>query len=61
MIDPSALRQLFSFSLDDEDVERLWQISGKLDSKNEEFNSLEGIEDYDNTFVPDFSNTKLWL
>lgn len=53
--EPEKLRQVFSFELDDDDMERLWKATGEADLvKKRDFLSLDNG-------LPDLSNTKLWL
>ena len=52
-----ALRQVFSFELDQDDTNRLDAISGRERPPVVE----DEFEDDDNDWVPDFSNTALWL
>lgn len=56
-----SLRQLFSFDLDDEDEERLWDASGR--KKLSAWEIEQGLSQYLDgcDFVPDLSNRKLWL
>ena len=57
---PRSLRQIYSFHLDDEDMERLWDISGKKEIIYENI-ALDDMDDFTGSFSPDFTNTKLWL
>ena len=57
---PHSLRQIYSFHLDDEDMEQLWDVSGKKEIVYENI-ALDDMDDYTGSFTPDFTNTKLWL
>jgi len=61
-----SLRQLFTFELEEEDIKRLWDISGgvQLPAWDEGLSQFSDGEDASlsaNGFIPDLSNKKLWL
>ena len=53
--EPETLRQVFSFELDDDDMDRLWKATGEADLVKEP-DCMDG-----DGGLPDLSNTKLWL
>jgi hypothetical protein len=55
---PRELRQVFSFMLDEEDMDQLWDVSG---SDKVEHGGWGGMGEGDDMGQIDFSNTKLWL
>ena len=55
---PRALREVFTFELDDEDMQRLWDVTGC----NRLSGDVAGEDEFGGDgFVPDVSNRKLWL
>lgn len=69
---PQKLRQVFRFELDQDDMERLWQATGESDIvKKPEYNPVAGLDamdiegmeeaDDDSFFLPDLSDSRLWL
>jgi len=55
---PNDLRKVFSFILDEEDMERLWNVAG---GDKTEHNGMGDDNNFGGIDQIDFGNTKLWL
>jgi aryl-alcohol dehydrogenase-like predicted oxidoreductase len=59
---PKEMRQVFQLELDGEDMERLWEAAGQRPAVGDDLNLFGSSSNSDaDSFLPDLSNTKLWL